>query len=181
MNRYVLTSLVIVFIMSNFSHAQVYKCTDSKGKITYQEKTCNVNSEQRAIKIREGPSKEKIEEAIEKASFIKKRAEAEKAEKAKEAENKYLKQSSVKEKEKNKKESICKEYIARYEAEKEKVISDCKRRREVYCKETPIKILKIQRHIWMRTASDNEIKGYKRPIIFDYVQTLKNHKCKFKE
>lgn len=175
MKSFYLACLLILLSIDR-SDAQIFKCKDKAGKTAFQESPCSNSIEQQTIRIQKGPSKK----AIETANLINERITT--------AGKNYANS------EKNKTERVdlatkdnCGSIISKYEAEKARIVAQCKRRRDTYCDKSPEEILQIQDMNWLTTASIHQERMYQKnartrtPFINELLKDLKKHNCNFQK
>ncbi|WP_221801323.1 DUF4124 domain-containing protein [Oceanobacter mangrovi] len=137
-----------IFLLSVNGYTEVYKCMTANNKVAYQDKPCSIKNVQEVVTIENGPTDEEVREA----QAIAERMKGSPSNARHSSEN--LSQNASE----DTKKAYCKQLVQKYNAEKQRIVSACKQRRETYCSLDASRILDMEQANWMKRASPQQIR-----------------------
>ena len=139
----------LILLSSTYGHAAAYKCTDAFGNIAFQERPCA--SSERSDEITLAPAQTiQSDNPLPTTSIS--------------STSTYNPESTTADRNPSAPggKTFCKNLVAQYKSESNKIKAACKQARNTYCDRSAEEIEKIQDNHFLRTASSSQMANYYR-------------------
>ncbi|WLQ13930.1 DUF4124 domain-containing protein [Hahella aquimaris] len=168
-------ALCFTVLYSGLGYGQIYKCVNAKGKVAFQETPCSGASAQTEVEVRAAPTPAAVEEAKQIHNRMR-------------LENEFVDDVPVtvspieNEAIQAQKEDIrakCENLKNKILEEEKNVITDCKRRRDIFCDLPPEEIIITRESNSIKTSDDynHYLQHATLPPLFLYKQAAKHLGC----